>query len=576
MISWLGRLVTRSDSPHTGDVVFAKNSSIDRSNNSWLCCPSHADIAIIFVHGLNSDASKCWKSVNGAYWPSLIVEDPLFHRCAVFLGGFHTNLNSGRYDIAQCSEELQRALEFCGFGERSPLSFSNVIFVCHSLGGIVARRLLESNSSAFTSKNVGLVLIASPSLGSTYGTRFKNLASLFKHKVILSLRKDSAEIVDIDNRFRSMLARGTIPALVGAEAVEHRSVLSPKFFPELWKPIVEPMSASRYFGPTQIIANTDHSTIVKPNSLKHESHQFLSHFYQTKYLGIATVENEQEQEQDNVILTERLITQINIEPLAHSAVVLFDVYQNVNSDYYLPRSVDQIFERKIATSALWIIGPSGSGKTSLARRFIKNKGKKPVEVTLSYCEDKLTQEYCLAEILDSASSARFDGAINTRRTFKELVENLCLRGQSTDVLLFLDEVPVSPSDAKQILPFLRFIADLLDAVKKQVGSHARFVICSIERPVIDKAFAKLLEQISFISLIPWTTQELNDLYRLIAENLPLISLDQEILSDLIHESRGSPRFIKKFVRELLVEQDYELATQKQVLAKTVEHFNEFC
>jgi len=47
--------------------------------------------------------------------------------------------------------------------------YKQVLFVCHSMGGIVARKFIVSREADFSGPGqaVGLFLVASPSLGST-------------------------------------------------------------------------------------------------------------------------------------------------------------------------------------------------------------------------------------------------------------------------------------------------------------------------------------------------------------------------------------------------------------------------
>jgi predicted alpha/beta hydrolase family esterase len=50
-------------------------------------------------------------------------------------------------------------------------SYDNIVFVAHSLGGVVVRYLLNSNREEFVKKNVGVLLYASPSFGSKQADR---------------------------------------------------------------------------------------------------------------------------------------------------------------------------------------------------------------------------------------------------------------------------------------------------------------------------------------------------------------------------------------------------------------------
>src|SRR6218665_1507648 len=114
------------------------------SNNTWFRF-ADPNTSLIFVHGLLSSADSCWRSSKGIYWPELIAADKDFREVSIFLGGYHTSVNSGKYDIAQCVAEFVRALKLSVAGYSAPISSRNIIFICHSLGGVVVRRMLEEH-----------------------------------------------------------------------------------------------------------------------------------------------------------------------------------------------------------------------------------------------------------------------------------------------------------------------------------------------------------------------------------------------------------------------------------------------
>lgn len=121
-----------------------------RKNNSWYHFNPSATTTIVFVHGFLSNANSCWLSNSGCYWPDLIKDDPRFAAPSIFLGGYHTARNSESYKIHDCAEELICALERVDMaGTPSPISTDNLLFVCHSLGGVVTRYILDAYTNKF-------------------------------------------------------------------------------------------------------------------------------------------------------------------------------------------------------------------------------------------------------------------------------------------------------------------------------------------------------------------------------------------------------------------------------------------
>jgi pimeloyl-ACP methyl ester carboxylesterase len=145
------------------------------TNNLWYRdCPGPV---IVFLHGVLSDSRGCWlhpdaDPAKNIYWPELICSDRRFDGIAVYLGGYYTAFDAGPYEIRNCSDEVFSALARRDAGKpNSVLDRDTIILVCHSTGGIVARYMLDTHSDAFVQKRIGLVLIASPSLGAKDANR---------------------------------------------------------------------------------------------------------------------------------------------------------------------------------------------------------------------------------------------------------------------------------------------------------------------------------------------------------------------------------------------------------------------
>lgn len=229
---------------------------------------------VVFVHGLGDDSRDCWYHASSdTYWPDLIRDSPAFHDYSIFLGGYYTSkVHSGSFGIADCAQELFGALSTPIPGGISVLDHSAVIFVCHSLGGIVTRYLLDHHREEFRDKSVGLLLIASPSAGSAWADWAAYLAECLENQTVLTLRTDSDLLGDLDDRFRDLISEGRIPRLKGAEACETRA------YKGVLPKIVSGKSAGRYFGKVTKLPRTDHSTCVKPDSPDHPAMQWILRF----------------------------------------------------------------------------------------------------------------------------------------------------------------------------------------------------------------------------------------------------------------------------------------------------------
>jgi hypothetical protein len=109
------------------------------TNNIWYEYQG-ASSTLIFVHGVLSDSASCWfNKDNKAYWPELTLTDPRLPKLNVFLGGYYTAIDSGEYDVHNCAEELFSALKRVDLsGRPGPFDSPHLVFVCHSLGGIMA------------------------------------------------------------------------------------------------------------------------------------------------------------------------------------------------------------------------------------------------------------------------------------------------------------------------------------------------------------------------------------------------------------------------------------------------------
>lgn len=242
-----------------------------------------ADTTLVFVHGFFSDNVGCWTNKNGSeevFWPDLVKADPNFESSSLYLAGFHTGPDSGTYSTRDASRDLHAGLLRSTQTQSSMLESSrNILFVCHSTGGVVVRHMLVSNHASFADKKVGLAMYACPSYGSAYAKKFGWLARIYGNVLALELKPGSPFLRELDASFKDLLAQKKIPSLFGVEAIENKPIFSFRWIPSIFGKVVDSESGGRYFGNYVQIAGTDHFSIVKPNDFGHPSHELLYDFF---------------------------------------------------------------------------------------------------------------------------------------------------------------------------------------------------------------------------------------------------------------------------------------------------------
>lgn len=255
-------------------------------NSFWYRHDPDARTVVVFVHGILSDSRACWRAgPTGPYWPDLLAADARVETPSIYMGGYTTFAGAGDFKIHDCASELLEDLGLPdGSGRPAPLSAPSIVFVCHSTGGIVVRYMLERHRQRFAAKRLGLVLLASPSLGSAQADSLGLLLAFYNQQLGRQLQTGDQSLFDIDNRFRDVVHKKLLN-LTGVEAYEHYFVIRnrlPKVL-QNWAPnwgrrVVQPFSAGVYFGAPKQMPRTDHFTIAKPTAITHPSHKLLVAF----------------------------------------------------------------------------------------------------------------------------------------------------------------------------------------------------------------------------------------------------------------------------------------------------------
>lgn len=263
------------------------------TNNLWYRHTS-SDTVFVFVHGILSDSRQGWffenkkDSLESVYWPELLAQDARFGSPDIYLGGYHTALHQGRYDVVQAAIELKAALDRPDFDGHRVLDKRNIIFIAHSTGGLVARYLLVHNPTLFKGKNVGLFMLAAPSLGSQWANRAGKVIDFYRNKMAEELQVDDPRMDQLDSDFRNLLQEKTL-WIAGSELCESHFVVSGGLFAFFRdrSVVVDARSCAAYFtAPPKIIFDSDHYSIVKPSGFGSDQHKYLLDFITSDFAAM--------------------------------------------------------------------------------------------------------------------------------------------------------------------------------------------------------------------------------------------------------------------------------------------------
>ena len=238
----------------------------------WIRKPQ-GEASAIFVHGILSSGETSWRNENGSYWPELLKNEPELAPLGIYVFTYQTGIFSGSYRIGDIVDALKEHMRLDGV-----LKCNRLIFVCHSMGGIVVRKFIVERAAELigAGKEIDLYLVASPSLGATYADWLSPIAQLFGHAQADALRfvRNNDWLKDLDKEFVN-LKEGRTLKIKGKELIEDKFVVLPKLF---GRQVVEPFSGAKYFGEQFKVPASDHFSIAKPGDKNAMQHRLLRQF----------------------------------------------------------------------------------------------------------------------------------------------------------------------------------------------------------------------------------------------------------------------------------------------------------
>jgi hypothetical protein len=228
--------------------------------------PRRADL--VLVHGFGGDRIATWRfesKTHSCFWPGWLQEE--LHNVRVLTAGYPTPWLPEAPRFENLALAVHTALENADVGAVP------VVFVCHSLGGLLIKRVLEidaderasteGKSGAIWMNTRGVAFFSTPHGGSALG----NLGQHFGNRLLEYLANDCGEgIVDeLQRRFSAKLKAHGDPQIRTYNFYETKKIH------RMW--VVEPESARAGFPAVESApVFADHIWMVKFNNRQNNTY----------------------------------------------------------------------------------------------------------------------------------------------------------------------------------------------------------------------------------------------------------------------------------------------------------------
>ncbi len=213
-----------------------------------------ADVAVVFVHGIFGDTVGTWTADGRPSMFDLLHDNPAVGpKVDMFAFGYTSNMfAAGSLSIQEAANSLHGRLQL----ERI-LDYPAVVFVAHSMGGLVVLRELLTHREDLLPRVRGLVFYATPQEGSQITRIARHVAN--NPAIAEMLPGDqNLSLQQLDNEWKALPARP--PVRCAYEKRPTRDVM-----------VVQVMSATRFCDGTPVAIDADHLQIVKPDRPAHDS-----------------------------------------------------------------------------------------------------------------------------------------------------------------------------------------------------------------------------------------------------------------------------------------------------------------
>jgi pimeloyl-ACP methyl ester carboxylesterase len=215
---------------------------------------------IVFVHGIFGDADGTWRYSPSVYWPRLLLSDEAFRDSDIYVASYSSPYFGNNMNVDEVVTNLSNRL----VSDEIFSKHREVVFVCHSLGGLIVQRLLLTFRD-YAQQVPFIYFFSTPETGA----QLANLASVFSSDPLLTALIPGDENVylqNLENEWKA--ARFHIHRFCAYEKKKYKGVL-----------VVDRLSGTRNCDDPPLAINEDHVSIVKPDGVNHDSYVALQNAF---------------------------------------------------------------------------------------------------------------------------------------------------------------------------------------------------------------------------------------------------------------------------------------------------------
>jgi len=180
--------------------------------------PLDAIVDIVFVHGLTGNREKTWTHRNGTFWPRVLLPED-FPRARIMTFGYDADVV--RFWTIASSNRLDdhgKSLAYAVLDQRVQLGPRPIIFIAHSLGGLVCEEALvlsdkRQDLRSILTNTLGIIFIGTPHGGSylaSWGATVAKYMNVFRgtnREILQNLQPGSSDLQRVEEDFQHMLRR---------------------------------------------------------------------------------------------------------------------------------------------------------------------------------------------------------------------------------------------------------------------------------------------------------------------------------------------------------------------------------
>jgi pimeloyl-ACP methyl ester carboxylesterase len=226
-----------------------------------------AQVAVVFVHGVFGDTLGTWKNSNGKSFFDLLKADPkIGPRVDLYAFGFPSKIvRGGSFTVQEAANRLHDRMRL-----EKILDYPAIVFVAHSMGGLVVLRELLTHREVLDHVRV-LVFYATPQEGAQVAAIADHVARNPALADMLPADKNSY-LQSLNDEWKSMPARPPVQCAYEKRATDGLMIVP-------WS------SATRFCDGAASAIDADHITIVKPDRAGHDSYVVLANALESYVLG---------------------------------------------------------------------------------------------------------------------------------------------------------------------------------------------------------------------------------------------------------------------------------------------------